>query len=178
MMKMEKPYWLSIFPSSLGYFAVLGQKDCIKELTFGHPSVRAAKKALSPNLVYKASALRKKPLLAGRLLAYSRGASKDDFCDIPLDLDGFSLFQRRILLQCRKIPFGTTLSYAQLAARAGSPRAYRAIGNCMAANKLPILIPCHRVVCANGRLGSYSAPGGMRMKKRLLDMEKRLLKNS
>jgi methylated-DNA-[protein]-cysteine S-methyltransferase len=167
----EKPYWMVIFPSSLGWFALLGDKGRIKKLTFGHPSARSAKKALSPGLLAQARSIGRKPPLVRRLQAYAKGAGKDDFRDIRLDLGGLSVFQRRVLALCRKIPFGTTLSYAQLAARAGSPRAYRAVGNCMAGNKIPIIIPCHRVVSANGGLGSYSAPGGIRMKKRLLGIE-------
>ena len=98
-----------------------------------------------------------------RLQAYAKGALKDDFRDIKLDLGRLSVFQRRVLEECRKIPFGTTLSYGQLAARAGSARAYRAVGNCMAGNKIPIITPCHRVVQSSGVLGSYSAPGGVRV---------------
>jgi methylated-DNA-[protein]-cysteine S-methyltransferase len=171
MKKQEKPYWLVVFPSSLGWFALVGNKDRIKELTFGHPSARAAKKALTPELLAQARSLSKKPPLVRRLQAYAKGASKDDFRDIQLDLGRLSVFQRRVLEQCRKIPFGTTLSYKQLATQAGSHHAYRAAGNCMAGNKMPIIIPCHRVVPSNGGLGSYSAPGGVRMKKRLLTIE-------
>jgi methylated-DNA-[protein]-cysteine S-methyltransferase len=63
------------------------------------------------------------------------------------------------------------LTYGELAAKAGYPGAARAVGNCMAANRIPLLIPCHRVVCAGGRLGSYSAPGGTVTKRRLLALE-------
>ena len=171
MNKQEKPYWLVVFPSSLGWFAMLGEKNRIKALTFGHPSAQAAKKALSPGLLAQARSLSGKPLLVRRLQAYAKGASIDDFRDVQLDLGRLSVFQRRVLKQCRKIPFGTTLSYRQLAARAGSSRAFRAVGNCMAGNKIPIIIPCHRVVPSSGGLGSYSAPGGVRMKKRLLSIE-------
>ncbi|MGD0655732.1 MAG: methylated-DNA--[protein]-cysteine S-methyltransferase [Thermoguttaceae bacterium] len=171
MKKEEKPYWMVVFPSSLGWFALLGDKGRIKELTFGHPSSRSAKKALSHGFLAQARSMRGKPPLVRRLQAYAKGTGKDDFRDIRLDLGGLSVFQRRVLALCRKIPFGTRLSYAQLAARVGSPRAYRAVGNCMAGNKIPIIIPCHRVVPSSGGLGSYSAPGGMLMKKRLLGIE-------
>ncbi|MGD0517272.1 MAG: methylated-DNA--[protein]-cysteine S-methyltransferase [Thermoguttaceae bacterium] len=171
MKKKEKPYWMVIFPSSLGWFALLGNKGRIKELTFGHPSARSAKKALSPGFLAQARSMCGKPPLVRRLQAYAKGVDKDDFRDIRLDLEGLSVFQRRVLALCHKIPFGTTVSYAQLAARAGFPRSYRAVGNCLAGNKIPIIIPCHRVVPTNGGLGSYSAPGGIRMKKRLLGIE-------
>ncbi|MGA2060169.1 MAG: methylated-DNA--[protein]-cysteine S-methyltransferase [Thermoguttaceae bacterium] len=171
MNKQEKQYWLVVFPSSLGWFAILGEKDRIKELAFGRPSARAAKKALTPGLLAQARPLSRKPPLVRRLQAYAKGASRDDFRDIKLDLGQLSVFQRQVLEECRKIPFGTTLKYGQLAARAGSHNAYRAVGNCMAGNRIPIIIPCHRVVSSSGGLGSYSAPGGMRMKKRLLSIE-------
>jgi methylated-DNA-[protein]-cysteine S-methyltransferase len=171
MMKLEKQHWQVVFNSSLGWFAILGDKDRIKELTFGHPSAAAAKKALSSGLLAQARSLSRKPPLVRRLQAYAQGCSRDDFRDIQVDHGALSVFQRRVLDQCRKIPFGATLSYGQLAAQAGSARAYRAVGNCMAGNKLPIIIPCHRVVKSSGGVGSYSAPGGVRMKKRLLSIE-------
>ena len=59
----------------------------------------------------------------------------------------------------------------QLAARAGFPRAARAVGHCMALNRIALVIPCHRVLAAGGRLGGYSASGGIRLKRRLLRME-------
>jgi methylated-DNA-[protein]-cysteine S-methyltransferase len=171
MKKEEKPYWLVTFPSSLGWFALLGEKDRIKELTFGHPSPHSAKKALSPGVLAQARSSSRKPPLVRRLQTYAQGMARDDFRDIQVDLGRLSVFQRRVAQLCRKIPFGSTISYRQLAAQAGSPRAYRAVGNCMAGNKIPIIIPCHRVVPIKGGLGSYSAPGGVRMKKRLLTLE-------
>jgi len=171
MKKGVKPYWIVVFSSPLGWFAVLGEKNRVKELTFGHCSSGAAKKALSPHLLAQAQLLRKKPPLVHRLQAYAQGAVIDDFLDIQLDLGHGSDFNRRILNLCREIPFGTSITYGQLAAQAGSPRAYRAVGNCMAGNKIPIIIPCHRVVSADGGLGSYSGCGGIRMNKRLLTLE-------
>jgi methylated-DNA-[protein]-cysteine S-methyltransferase len=110
--------------------------------------------------------------LVTRLQRYAAG-NPDAFCDISVDFGQASEFRRRVLNLCRRIPFGRTVSYAELAARAGSPRAARAVGNCMAANPIPLLIPCHRVICADSRIGVYSAPGGTAMKQRLLAMEQR-----
>jgi len=63
------------------------------------------------------------------------------------------------------------LTYGQLATRAGSPRSARAVGNVMASNRVPLIIPCHRVVAAGGALGGFSAPHGTRLKRRLLKLE-------
>ena len=73
--------------------------------------------------------------------------------------------------QCRLIPYGQVLTYGELAERAGSPRAARAVGNVMRTNRFPLIVPCHRVVGAAGALGGYSAPTGLKMKRRLLRLE-------
>ena len=80
-----------------------------------------------------------------------------------------SEFQRKVWKILADIPFGTTVSYGELAAMAGRPGAARAVGSAMARNPLPILIPCHRVIAANGKLGGYG--GGLDMKKWLLRHE-------
>jgi len=82
-------------------------------------------------------------------------------------------FQRRVLLECAKIPKGKTITYAELARRIGRPRAARAVGNALAINPLAPLIPCHRVVRSDGGLGGYSAKGGTGRKSYLLSRESR-----
>jgi methylated-DNA-[protein]-cysteine S-methyltransferase len=171
MKNTTKSCWAVSFNSSIGWFAVLGETDRIKAVTFGHPSATAAKKALPSPTASHARVLRTMPPVARRLQAYARG-KKDDFCDVSIDLGQVSAFKRKVLDLCRKIPFGATLNYGKLAALAGSPKAARAVGSCMSRNRLPIIIPCHRVVRANGSIGAYTACGGSRMKKRLLDLEK------
>lgn len=79
-------------------------------------------------------------------------------------------FSGRVIDACRRIPSGQVRSYAELAAEAGSPRAARAVGSAMAANPLPGVIPCHRVVRSDGRIGAYSA-GGPDRKRELLARE-------
>jgi len=79
---------------------------------------------------------------------------------LPIDLDGLTAFTRKVLGLLRQVPPGGAVSYGVLAARAGSPRAARAVGTVMARNPLPIVVPCHRVVTAAGGLGGFS--GGTR----------------
>ena len=88
--------------------------------------------------------------------------------DLNFKLDG-TKFQKKVLKEMMKIPYGKTISYAELAKRAGSPRAYRAAASVCRKNDFPIVIPCHRVVGSNG-LGGYS--GGLEKKKWLLKLEK------
>ena len=144
----------------------------VRQLTFGHSSPSAARKALSPDQWSLAKPGHWETSLVLRLQAFASG-EPDDFCDVSVNLGETSDFRRRVLGHCRKIPYGHRISYAELAAQAGISHGARAVGNCMAANQIPLIIPCHRVVRSDGRLGSYSLPGGAAMKRRLLALESR-----
>ena len=89
---------------------------------------------------------------------------------LALDLKG-TPFQLKVWEELAKIPWGRTISYGELAARLGRPKAARAVGRACAANPIPILIPCHRVIARDGALGGYSA--GLERKRRLLAHEKK-----
>ena len=93
--------------------------------------------------------------------------------DIPIDLpQTLTVLQRRILLTLRdQVVYGETVTYGELAEMAGRPGAARAVGSTMARNPLPLLIPCHRVVAASGIGGYGGAPGGVALKRVLLDLE-------
>ncbi|MCF7811501.1 methylated-DNA--[protein]-cysteine S-methyltransferase [bacterium] len=90
------------------------------------------------------------------------------FCDMKQIPDG-SDFYKKVWKELVKVPFGKTISYGELASKAGSPRAARAVGSAMANNPIPILIPCHRVITPDGRLGGFG--GGLDMKRWLLKHE-------
>jgi methylated-DNA-[protein]-cysteine S-methyltransferase len=92
------------------------------------------------------------------------------FFDEPLDLSGATAFQRRVWLAVRDIPYGETRSYGEIARQVGSPGAARAVGQAMAANPVPIVVPCHRVIGSNGNLRGFG--GGLDLKGRLLEMER------
>lgn len=94
-----------------------------------------------------------------------------DFRSVPVRLDGLTDFQRKVLLKLRNVRYGETISYADLAKMAGRTGAVRAIGQVMAKNPLPLIIPCHRVVRKDGSLGGFSAVGGVKMKKKMLNLE-------
>jgi methylated-DNA-[protein]-cysteine S-methyltransferase len=91
---------------------------------------------------------------------------------IPLDLGGCTDFQTAVYGVVVAIPYGSVMTYGEVAALLGRPRAARGVGTAMAANRLPIIIPCHRVVGSSGALTGYSAPGGVVSKKWLLELER------
>ncbi len=89
---------------------------------------------------------------------------------VPLDLGEASDFRKRVWEALTRIPFGQTVAYGELARQVGCSSA-RAIGGAVGANPLPLLVPCHRVLAAAGGLCGFSAPGGIAVKKRLLEFE-------
>lgn len=104
---------------------------------------------------------------ARRQLEEYFAGSRQNF-DLPLNPGGTD-FQRRVWRTLLDIPYGTAISYRELARRADCPRGYQAVGQANGRNPLPILIPCHRVIGADGTLGGYS--GGLDRKRFLLDLE-------
>jgi methylated-DNA-[protein]-cysteine S-methyltransferase len=89
--------------------------------------------------------------------------------ELALDWSLIGRFGRRVLRVTSEIPYGGVLSYAEVAAEAGSPRGYRAAGNALGSNPIPIIIPCHRVLASGGGLGGYG--GGLQRKRWLLELE-------
>lgn len=91
--------------------------------------------------------------------------------DLSVDISSLTLFQQQVLRLTMEIPYGTVLTYGQLAKRVGSPKAARAVGGALAANPIPVIIPCHRVLASTGALTGFSGAGGVLMKENLLTME-------
>ena len=113
---------------------------------------------------------RRRGKLIQRVKEYFEG-KKVDFLDWQLNLDNYTNFQKKILQTVRKIPYGETRSYKWVAQTAGYPRAYRAVGNTMRNNPIPLIIPCHRVIKNNGMLGGFSGKEGIALKKKMIDLE-------
>lgn len=111
-------------------------------------------------------------VVVDRLRAYFSGAG-ESFSDLELELDWCTHFQRAALEAIRSIPYGETATYGEVAALAGHPNAQRAVGSVCASNRFPLVVPCHRVVAADG-LGSYGSLG-VGYKRRLLELERAVL---
>jgi methylated-DNA-[protein]-cysteine S-methyltransferase len=93
--------------------------------------------------------------------------------DLAVDLRGLTPFSERVLHELARVPFGETATYAGLAQRAGKPKAARAVGTIMNRNPIPIVLPCHRIIGANGSLVGYG--GGLERKEQLLRLEGAIL---
>jgi methylated-DNA-[protein]-cysteine S-methyltransferase len=159
---------LAVFPSELGWMAMLSRGGAVARLVFGCESPRDALAELGFESV-RDEVGQIDPRLVKRLQAFARGAA-DDFRDVKIDVGDRTPFQRQVVARCRRIPYGRTATYASLATAAGYPRASRAVGTVMSTNRIPLIIPCHRVLSATG-LGGYSGRLGLTMKKRLIALE-------
>jgi methylated-DNA-[protein]-cysteine S-methyltransferase len=161
---------LLVFTSKLGWMSMIVRGNTIRQLTFGHATAKAAGEAIALGI----PALRKlnpwQSQMVEKLRSYAAGIPVD-FSDLKIDFGSVSDFQARVLKACQKIPYGETATYGALAAAARSLHAARAVGTCMAGNRIPLIIPCHRVVRSGGDIGAYSALGGAATKRRLLEME-------
>ena len=105
-----------------------------------------------------------------RIITLLRGEATD-LTQIPLDMAALPPFQRRVYELARSIPSGATLSYGELATRLGSPGSARAVGQALGKNPFAIVVPCHRVLAAGGKIGGFSASGGVDTKARMLRIE-------
>jgi len=112
--------------------------------------------------------------LAADVVAAARryfAGEREDFSAYPVDLEGVDPFRRAIYQAARRLGYGETTTYGGLAADAGFPHAARETGVALGRNPLPLIIPCHRILAAGGKLGGFSAPGGTATKQKMLALE-------
>ncbi|MEO6012434.1 MAG: methylated-DNA--[protein]-cysteine S-methyltransferase [Devosia sp.] len=108
--------------------------------------------------------------LPDRIKRYAEG-DKIDFTDVPLDLTGLQDFNRNAYAELLKIGYGETTTYGAIARTLGDVALSRAVGQAMGSNPIPLIIPCHRVLGADGKSGGFSSPGGVSAKMKMLGLE-------
>jgi len=165
----QSPVVFSVCSTEFGWVGVAAKGEHLIAITLPEPTERDALAALRESCgpaQHDASAPSE---IERRLQAYFQG-EEVTFADLLLDTSIGTPFQRRVWEATRGIPRGQTRTYGELARESGSPRAARAIGQAMARNPWPIVVPCHRVVGHDGRLTGFG--GGLEMKRRMLDLEK------
>ena len=156
------------FQSSWGWMATAWRGEILFALTFGHRRKADALEWLGGQA--GGAELTDAVRLEQRLRSYVSG-DLEQLDDVAVDIADRTPFQQSVLRTCRRITCGMTWTYGELAMRSGYPGAARAVGNVMRSNRHPLIIPCHRVVGASGKLVGYSAPGGLVKKEELLARE-------
>ena len=155
------------FNTRMGWVGILGSAKGLLRTTLPQPSAQEARKLLGEKVKHAVRSPSLSDDLTERLRIYF-GGGVVNFPD-KLDLEEATPFQRRVWAVTRLIPYGDTRSYKWVAEQIEKPGAARAVGQALSKNPLPIIIPCHRVVKADGKLGGFS--GGLEMKRRLLNLE-------
>ena len=162
----------TVFRTQWGYFGLTGRDEVLCRALLPVPSRTAAQDALlagaTGDIRVEKGLFRP---LQQRICAYFEGENVDFSTDPPVCLPSIGAFGHQVLEACRLIAFGHTMTYAGLAEQLGRPGTARAVGNALAANPIPLIVPCHRVLRTDGHLGGFSAPGGTATKQRLLTHE-------
>ena len=164
---MTRQLFYAIFKVDTNWMGVSGTDTGLRRIVLPQPSPQEVRSLLGDGIN---GAIRSPKLfhnLTESLKMYFRG-DKTDF-PVKLDLSGGTDFQRAVWEKTRAIPYGETRSYGWLAGQIKRPGAARAVGQALGRNPLPVIIPCHRVLAADGSLGGFSC--GIEMKKRLLRLE-------
>ena len=173
---MQKVIKYVIFKTKWGYFGLAGTKSALFRTQLPGPEPKKIEFRLLKNLPCAQFDDTFFKILQKQIAAYFEGSCVNFSPDIPVVLDRFGGFSRKVLTACREIEFGQRTTYSELAQKAGRPAASRAVGNALAKNPLPLIIPCHRVLRTDGKMGGFSAPGGISFKKRMLTLEQKAIK--
>ena len=159
-----------VFETALGFAGIAWNDAGIVRFRLPDPDRAAAEKQFG-----RAEPADPPPVIAAvvaQAVRYFAG-ERIDFSPIELDLSAVDPFRRSVYQALRKVGFGETVTYGELAKRAGAaePQAAQDVGVAMARNPVPLIIPCHRVLAAGGKLGGFSAPGRTEAKQQMLALE-------
>ncbi len=170
---MTAPQQYTVFETRNGPVALAWTSRGVSALRLPSASAEAAEASLRKRLP---SAVRTAPPpeIAGLIDAITRYFAGEhvDFAATPVDLGEQSPFFTQIYDHIRKLGWGETTTYGAIAKALGAePQAARDVGQAMAANPVPLIVPCHRVLAAGGKIGGFSAPGGSYSKARMLELE-------
>lgn len=165
---MERIY--HIIDTEWGFMAAVWSDSGLWAMGFPRPSEILAEQDVPLDHAVRAAIDTRGQELRQQLNIYFRGFYT--MFDMPIDWEGYTPFQQAVLKAAMEIPYGKTKSYKEIAADAHTPKAARAVGGALHANRTPIVVPCHRVVGTDGSLTGFG--GGLDMKKALLLLEKTL----
>ena len=170
---MHEPTHHLIFETPAGFCGIAWNGGAVVRLQLPTQSHVAAERNLLRRLPESTAGL-PSPEIVGVVPAIKRyfAGERIDFSGTLVDLSGQGGFYRRIYEEVRRIRWGQTTTYGTIAKELGAgPEGAREVGQAMATNPIPLIIPCHRVLAAGGKLGGFSAPGGSAAKMRMLTLE-------
>ncbi|KQZ87157.1 cysteine methyltransferase [Mesorhizobium sp. Root157] len=164
----------AVFETALGFMGIAWSESGLTRLHLAEKSRGSVERRLLREVGNSAAAGAGMPAwvveLVDSIKAYAAG-EQVDFSNVPVDLSGVDNFRLAIYDAARKLGFGETTTYGELAKRAGKAGLPRETGAALGANPVPLVIPCHRILAAGGKIGGFSAPGGSVAKERMLALE-------
>jgi methylated-DNA-[protein]-cysteine S-methyltransferase len=164
----------TVFETALGFMGLAWSEKGVTRVFLAEKSSEAIERRLLRHGAAAPAGERDRPAwiaqLIGEIRAYAAG-EEVDFSAVPVDLAGVDDFRLAIYTAARKLGFGQTTTYGELAKRAGHGGLPRETGAALGANPVPLIIPCHRILAAGGKIGGFSAPGGSASKERMLALE-------
>jgi methylated-DNA-[protein]-cysteine S-methyltransferase len=171
--KVMPNFAYAIVPTALGAFGVAWSDAGIARTWMHDRTIEAARRQILRSFPDAEEAAPTEPVAAAlRDVAALLGGERPMLTAAPLDLATVPDFDRRVYEVARTVPPGATITYGGIAKALGAePMAAREVGVALSRNPFAPIVPCHRVVAANGQLGGYSAPGGTSTKRRLLELE-------
>lgn len=169
----NKVFYYSIAETAMGWIGIAGNEQGLRKVVLPEHTrenvlselkryFQPSRKLIMADDQFLSVVSRIKKYFDGKLVRFEKAI---------INLEGYTTFQKDILLKTREIPYGITRTYKWLTEQAGYPKAYRAVGGVMRINPLPLIVPCHRVMGSNGELTGFSATGGLTLKRKMLRLE-------
>jgi len=168
--KKDQPGFYAVWPSAWGPIGGVAGDGGLRRLVLPHYQADQ----LADLLAWEHPGAVRDTGLFARIIELSRAyfnGQAVEFDDVACELPGEGAFGGKVLRACRALRYGQTVSYSELAKLIGQPEASRAVAAALGKNNIPLVIPCHRVMYADGALGGFSAPGGVEIKRRMLALE-------
>lgn len=168
--KLNDNLFYVIFQTRWGFFGLTGSKNALIRAVLPSPNRKNVEKLLLKGLKNACLDINFFKYLQQRIRTFFEGCCVD-FSDVPVQVDHFNHFTKEVLAACRNVTFAERITYRQLAEKIGCPDAARAVGTALSKNPLPLIIPCHRIIRSDGSISGFSAPGGSKLKSKLIQHE-------
>jgi len=160
----------SLFPTAIGWCGVLTAQRGLLRLYAGYAKRNQLVNHIHGGVGTRIQRVPAAGMVVERITRYCSGQNVS-FEGCEMDWSPLSPFQQKVLKAAMKIPYGSVETYGRLAQKIGCPRGARAVGNALAKNPFPLVIPCHRIIRGDGKPGGFSAGGGVMLKNKLLQIE-------
>ena len=167
------PPSFTVFKTAIGWCGMVMKGRNVKRLFIGHSRQHQIKRHIKEAFrdAMEVHPSRRMRAIIKRLERYCSGKNVA-LGSVPVDWSSLTAFHKKVLKAAAQIPYGSVDTYSGLARKIDSPKSARAVGNALAKNPFPLIVPCHRIIRGDGRMGGFSAAGGVRLKRRLLKMER------